>query len=148
MRISIGSDHAGFELKSKIKEYLACDHEVSDQGVFSAESVDYPDFAEAVAREVVSGNVERGILVCGTGIGMSIAANKVPGIRAALCHDRETARLSREHNDANILALGGRTTDPQLALRMVQDWLETEFNGTRHARRLEKIRRIEENYCK
>lgn len=144
MRISIGSDHAGFELKSKIKEFLAIGHEVIDRGVFNLESVDYPDFAEAVAREVVSGNAERGILVCGTGIGMSIAANKVPGVRAALCHDIETARLSREHNDANILALGGRTTDPQLAIKMVQEWLVTEFNGSRHARRLEKIRKIEE----
>ncbi len=146
MRISIGSDHAGFELKSKIKEFLAPGHEVIDRGTFSAESVDYPDYAEAVANEVTSGNAERGILVCGTGIGMSIAANKVPGIRAALCHDVETARLSREHNDANILAVGGRTTDHELAIRMVQEWLVTEFNGSRHARRLEKIRKIEENH--
>ncbi len=148
MRIAIASDHAGFELKSKIKEQLASTDQVIDKGVFAADSVDYPDFAEAVAREVISGNAERGILVCGTGIGMSIAANKIPGIRAALCHDLETARLSREHNDANILALGGRTTDPELALRMVREWLGTEFNGSRHARRLDKIRKIEENYCR
>jgi len=146
VRISIGSDHAGFELKSKIKDFLAPGHDVIDRGAFSAESVDYPDYAEAVANEVTSGNAARGILVCGTGIGMSIAANKVPGIRAALCHDVETARLSREHNDANILAVGGRTTDHELAIRMVQEWLVTEFNGSRHARRLEKIRKIEENH--
>ncbi len=135
-------------MKSKIKEFLTPGHEVVDQGVFNAESVDYPDYAEAVANAVVSGNVERGILVCGTGIGMSITANKIPGIRAALCHDVETARLSREHNDANILALGGRTTDHELAIRMVEEWLVTEFNGSRHARRLEKIRKIEESHCR
>lgn len=145
MRIAIGSDHAGFELKSKIKQFLQSDHEVIDAGVSSEESVDYPDYAEAVARQVVSGKAERGILVCGTGIGMSIAANKIPGIRAALCHDLETARLSREHNDANVLALGGRTTDPHLAMKMVEEWLKTEFNGSRHARRLAKITRIEED---
>ena len=130
MRISIGGDHAGFELKERVKTLLEQRQDrVTDMGTSSAESVDYPDYAAAVAQAVSSGELDRGVLVCGTGIGMSIAANKFTNVRAALCYDVETARLSRQHNDANVLAIGSRVLDPELALTIVQKWMNTTFEG-------------------
>jgi len=139
-RVIVGSDHAGFELKEKVKKTLErLGVRVEDVGTHSTESVDYPDFAHRVAEAVEKGRSERGILVCGTGIGVSIAANRHPGVRAAVAYDAETARLSREHNDANVLCLGGRTIEPALADRIVEIWLRTPFAGGRHARRVAKI---------
>ena len=145
MRIAIGSDHAGFELKGFLIPMLKeMGHEPIDVGAYVLdENDDYPDFAVAVANMVRKGEAERGIVICGTGIGSSIAANKVKGIRAALCHDMFTARLSREHNDANVLALGGRVIGKELAMEIVRVWLESKFSGGRHKRRLDKIREIE-----
>ncbi|MDR5695363.1 MAG: ribose 5-phosphate isomerase B [Armatimonadota bacterium] len=149
MRIAIGCDHAGFLLKEEIKAFLqALGHEVEDVGTHSLDSVDYPDFARMVAEAVAVGRVERGIVICGTGIGSSIVANKVPGVRAALCHESYTARMSREHNDANVLALGGRVLGVELAKEIVQVWLASEFQGGRHARRVEKIKSIEREMVK
>ena len=141
MKIIIGSDHAGFDLKEALKGAIGG---MTDIGTDSGESVDYPDFGARVARAVSSGEYERGILICGSGVGMSIVANKVPGIRAALCTDTDTARLSRMHNDANVLVLAGRRTDPETAVAIVTVWLDTPFEDGRHARRLDKIRKIEE----
>lgn len=142
--IALGSDHAGFELKEKIKVHLQAKKlDVKDQGCFSGESVDYPDYAEKVARTVANGKAEKGIVICGTGIGMSMAANKVLGIRAALCWNEEAAELSRKHNDANILCLGARMIDHEKALRIVDIWLKTNFEGGRHGRRVNKISIIE-----
>lgn len=139
-KIAIGSDHAGFESKERAKsELLALGVEVVDKGTHNLDSVDYPDFGAAVARAVASGEVERGVLICGSGIGVSIAANKIPGARAALCWNEETTRLAREHNDANVLCFGARFIDPALAARMVRLFLETEFSGERHTRRVEKL---------
>ena len=146
MKIAIGSDHAGYELKEQVKGSLAGLHEVTDVGTDSTDSVDYPDFALSVARLVAEGKVERGILLCGTGIGMSVAANKVRGIRAALAFDLYTAMQARRHLDANILVLGAGVTGRALALEIVTKWLETPFEGGRHARRIEKIRRLEDDY--
>lgn len=144
MRIVVGADHAGYALKEAIKRALeARGVSVEDVGTHSTDSVDYPDFAEQVARGVAAGRFDRGILVCGTGVGMAIAANKIPGVRAATVTDVETARLSRAHNDANVLALGGRMLDPTRALEIVQVFLETPFAGDRHQRRVEKIRTLE-----
>lgn len=144
MQIWIGADHAGVDLKDQIKSMLeARDHEVTDQGAYSDESVDYPDFAASVAQGVSSGSAQRGILVCGTGIGMAIAANKISGVRAAVCHDLDTVRLSRQHNQANVLALGARTLEPNLALSMVREWLQVDFEGGRHDRRVRKISSLE-----
>ncbi|MCL2817410.1 MAG: ribose 5-phosphate isomerase B [Clostridiales bacterium] len=144
MIIPIASDHAGYKLKEQIKDFLAaCGHQALDCGCLSEQSVDYPDYAVPVARDVGSGKYERGILICGTGIGMSIAANKFPGVRAALCHNAFTAQCAREHNDANILVLGARVLSAPEALEMVRVWLETPFAGARHAQRLEKISRLE-----
>jgi ribose 5-phosphate isomerase B len=140
-----GADHAGWELKGAINRLLTeLNHQVQDLGTFDEASVDYPDFGMKVASAVAEGKADRGILVCGTGIGMSMVANKHPGIRAALCHELYTARLSREHNDANILVLGGRVIGKGLALETVRVWLETEFLGGRHSTRLEKIKEWEE----
>ena len=141
MKIIIGSDHAGFDLKEALKTAF---RGMTDIGTDSTDSVDYPDFGARVARAVSSGEFDRGILICGSGVGMSIVANKFPGIRAALCTDTETARLSRMHNDANILVLAGRRTDLKEAVAIVTVWLETPFEGGRHTRRLDKIRNIEE----
>jgi len=141
MKIIIGSDHAGFALKEALKKAF---HGITDIGAGSEESVDYPDFGARVARAVSSGEFDRGILICGSGIGMSIVANRFPGVRAALCTDTETARLSRMHNDANVLVLAGRRTDPETAVAITTVWLDTPFEGGRHARRLDKIRTIEE----
>ena len=144
VKIGIGSDHGGFELKEYIKEYL--DKEgisYIDYGTNSLDSVDYPDYGKKVAEAVVAKEVTRGIVVCGTGIGISIACNKVKGIRCALCGDTYSARMSREHNDANILALGGRVVGRDLALEIVSIWLKSEFTGGRHEKRVEKISEIE-----
>ena len=144
MRIAVGADHAGFALKEEIKAALTeLGLAVEDFGTGSSDSVDYPDFAERVARGVAEGRFDRGILVCGTGIGMGIAANKIPGIRAATVTDVEMARLSREHNNANVLAVGGRILDRRRALDIVRAFLETPFAGDRHQRRLEKIANLE-----
>ena len=143
-RIAIGSDHAGFSLKESIRKYLEeAGYLVDDQGTGSENSVDYPDFGKAVAQRVASKHADLGIAVCGSGIGISIAANKVPGIRAALAHDVITAQLAREHNDANVLALGARIVTPAAALEMVQTFLNTPFAGGRHQRRLDKITQLE-----
>lgn len=144
MNIYIGCDHAGFILKEEIKKYLKQQgNEVIDLGAYSRNSVDYPDYGLLVAKEVASHNESMGILVCSTGIGMSIVANKVSGIRAALCHNVETAKLAREHNHANILVLGSRIVDTSLALDMVKIFLSTEALGDRHKRRVEKINKLD-----
>lgn len=148
MRIAIGSDHAGFQLKKQLKVFLKdLGVIVQDCGVDTEDSADYPDIAVLVAENIAQGDCERGILICGTGIGMAMTANKIPGIRAALCHDLFTAQAAREHNDANILVLGGRVLDSRLASEIVKVWLQAEFAGGRHARRLEKIRLLETRYC-
>jgi ribose 5-phosphate isomerase B len=139
-KMLVGADHAGFELKTNLLDFLAsrgipCE----DVGTFSQESVDYPDFALAVARRVASGKTVFGLLICGTGIGMSITANRIPGIRAALCNDLFTARMARAHNDANILALGSRVVGTGLAQAIVQTFLETPFEKGRHLRRIKKM---------
>lgn len=137
MKIAIASDHGGFNLKENIIKYLEAEgHEVSDLGTYSEESVDYPIYGKSCAKAVASHQAERGIVVCGTGIGISIAANKVKGIRCALCTSTEMARLCRQHNDANMLALGGRTTELADALDIVKVYMETEFEGGRHERRV------------
>lgn len=143
MLVAIGSDHGGFNLKQDIKEFLT-DQNIAyrDFGTFTTDSVDYPDFALKVAQAVVDGECDRGIIICGTGIGVSIAANKVKGIRAALCHDVFSAQMSREHNDANVLAMGERVIGRGLARMIVETWLKTEFAGGRHSRRVEKINAI------
>ena len=148
MRIVIGSDHAGWEMKEALKAFLEqLGHEVRDVGTDGPGSVDYPDYALAVARAVAGGEREMGIMVCGTGIGSSIAANKVPGIRAAVCHNIYTAEMSRAHNDANVLCLGERVIDKKSAREIVRVWITTPFAGARHARRVGKIKKIEENFC-
>jgi RpiB/LacA/LacB family sugar-phosphate isomerase len=142
-KLVIGCDHAGLELKKILIEALETDnYEILDCGTFSTESVDYPDFAEKVATIVLQHKI-KGIIICGTGIGISIAANKIPGIRAALCYNLETARLAREHNDANIIALGARMLDTQLAIDIVKTFLVTEFAAGRHQRRVDKIIQME-----
>ncbi len=147
MVIALGADHAGWELKEALKAWLIeTGHQILDFGTHSTESVDYPDYALQVAESVASGKAERGVLVCGTGIGMAMSANKVPGVRAALCSDPFTARMSREHNDANVLTLGGRLMDGELGLEILQMWLVTAFAGGRHERRIGKIVQIERRY--
>lgn len=146
MRIAVGADHAGVGLKDVLVSWLRARGEVvTDLGTHGNGSVDYPDFAQAVAREVAGGAVDRGILVCGSGIGMAIAANKVPGIRAAVATERESAFLSRSHNDANILALGARLTSDDTARELVTVFLETPYEGGRHQRRVDKIHAIEQD---
>lgn len=145
--IVIGSDHGGLNLKSALKSYLSRRGvELQDAGTDSDASVDYPDFGEKVAEMVSSGAAESGILICGTGIGMSIAANKVPGIRAALVTDVFMARMAKEHNDANVLVLGGRVLDEQKACDLVGTWLDATFEGGRHQGRLDKIASLEAKY--
>ena len=140
MKIAIGSDHGGYELKEKIKVFLEQKgYEFEDFGCYSEDSVDYPEYARKVAQNVVDSTFDKGILVCGTGIGISIAANKVKGVRCSLVHDLESAKLTRQHNDANILAMGGRIVDHDLALEITETWLTTEFEGGRHLRRINKI---------
>lgn len=143
MKIGIASDHGGFELKEYLKEYLKKSGiEISDFGTNSEEPVDYPIYGERCARAVANGEVERGVVCCGTGIGISIAANKVAGIRCALCTDENMARLSRQHNNANMLALGGRITSNEEAQKILDAWLITEFEGGRHQRRIDMIDNI------
>ena len=138
MKIAIGCDHGGFELKEEIADLLTnMGHEVVNLGTDSPVSVNYPDFAEAVCEKITTGGCERGILICGTGIGMSMAANRYREIRAALCHELFTAKMSREHNDANVLCLGARVVGPGLALEIVQTWMNTDFGGGRHQTRIE-----------
>lgn len=147
-KIALGADHAGFALKEKLREYLLSrGYEVEDHGTDSSESVDYPDFAERVARRVAAKEATFGVLVCGTGLGMELAANKVPGIRATPCHDTLSARMAREHNDANVLTLGGRLIDEGTARKILDTWLSTTFAGGRHERRVQKIRTIEQKPC-
>jgi ribose 5-phosphate isomerase B len=144
MKIALGADHAGFELKEKIRQHLADKGiAVDDVGTHSSQPVDYPDYARRVGEEVVAKQAERGILICGSGIGMAIAANKVPGIRAANGSSEVEAQLSREHNDANVLTLGARLLEHNLALKIVDRWLSTPFSGGHHLRRVEKISEIE-----
>ena len=145
MKITIGSDHGAVDLKEAVKKVLAEfeDVEVKDIGTFGTEAVDYPDIAEKVCADVVSGESERGIVLCGTGLGISIAANKSKGIRCALCGDVDSAKMSREHNNANVLAMGGRVTGFGPAGEIVRAWMTTEFAGGRHERRVNKIMALE-----
>jgi ribose 5-phosphate isomerase B len=144
MRIAVGSDHRGFTVKENVLQLLKkMEHEAVDCGTHDCNSVDYPDVAAIVARHVHNGDVDRGILICGTGIGMCIAANKVPGVRAAPCHDDLSAEMSRRHNDLNVLCLSADMLGERLIDRMVEIWLRTEFEGGRHARRVEKIAALE-----
>lgn len=145
MKITIGSDHAATELKETVKKVLAeFDAEINDVGTFGTERVDYPDIAEKVCADVTSGKSERGIVLCGTGIGISIAANKINGIRCALCGDVYSAKMSREHNNANVLAMGGRVIGSGLAGEIVRAWLTTDFAGERHERRINQITALEQ----
>ena len=149
MTIAIGCDHAGVELKKEIIALLRdLRIECTDYGTNTSESVDYPDFGEKVSVAVSSGKIEKGILICGTGIGMSIVANKFPGVRASLCNELFTAKMSRLHNDANILVLGGRVVGRDLAKEIVRTWVTTPFEGERHSKRLKKITLIEERLNK
>jgi len=144
-KVLIASDHAGLQGKESVKKTLdEMGIHYEDLGTHSEESVDYPDFAERVARRVASGEADRGILLCGSGIGISIAANKINGIRAALVWNEETARLARQHNDANIVAVGARTTDPEITDQIIRTFLTTEFEGGHHERRIEKIAKLEQ----
>lgn len=144
--IAIASDHGGFAMKRELIAHLReRGAETEDLGCYSEESVDYPAYAEKLGAAVADGTYERGVLVCGTGIGMSIAANKLPGVRAALCADCYSAAMAREHNDANVLCLGGRTLGPALAMRILDTWLDTPFSGLeKHARRIGQIKALEE----
>ncbi len=147
--VALGADHGGFALKEGLKAYLAeLGYDVVDCGTNSPESVDYPDFAYAVARLVSEGQAWRGVIVDGAGVGSCMAANKVPGVRAAMCYDHATAVNSREHNDANVLTLGGMLLGPSLARQIVKTWLETDFGGGRHGRRVDKIMDIERRYVR
>ncbi len=138
-KLAIAADHGGYALKEEVKKTYADQYEFIDLGTHSDESVDYPEFGQKLAKEIKSGNVERGILICGSGIGISIAANRYPEVRAALCTDITMARLCREHNNANVLALGARTSGPQAIFDMIDTFLNTEFEGGRHERRVEKL---------
>ncbi|MGH4051873.1 MAG: ribose 5-phosphate isomerase B [Clostridium sp.] len=149
MKIALGSDHGGFGLKKEIITYLESKKiEVKDFGTYTQESCDYPDYALKVAEEVAAGNFEFGIIVCGTGIGVSIVANKVPAIRAALCSDTFSAHATRQHNNANILTLGARVVGVGLALDIVEVFISAKFEGDRHQKRIDKITKIEERYTK
>lgn len=144
MKIAMGSDHGGYELKEVVKKWLTeKGYEVTDYGIGAGETADYPDMAEVVCRNVVKGEQELGILFCGTGIGISMAANKIKGIRAALISDAYSAKMTREHNNANVLCLGGRTIGPDLACHMIDSFLSAEFQGGRHQRRVDKITNLE-----
>jgi len=147
MKVAVGSDHAGFALKQELAELLRKDHEVVDVGAHSAEPSDYPDFAEAVGRAVLDGLAERAVLVCGSGVGASVAANKLPGIRAAICHDAYSAHQGVEHDDMNVLVLGGRIVGPALAQELVWAFVGARFSGDeRHLRRLQKVIALEKRY--
>ena len=148
MRIAVGCDHAGFPLKGRaIAELQRLRHEVLDLGTHSEEPVDYPDFAQAVGEAIMRGEADRGLLICGSGVGASVAANKIPGVRAAVCHDTFSAHQGVEDDDMNVLCLGARVVGPELALEIVCTWAGAVFsNAERHARRLAKVRAIEERY--
>lgn len=147
--IIIGSDHAGFAMKEEIVRHLAAKgFEATDAGTCSAAPVDYPDVGVVVARSVSTGTFSRGIAICGSGVGMAIVANRFPGVRAVVALDEETARMSRLHNDANILSLAGRRTDVKTAEKIVDLWLETPFEGGRHQKRIDKITELERELCK
>jgi RpiB/LacA/LacB family sugar-phosphate isomerase len=148
MKIGVGADHAGFELKEKVKALLAeLKHEVLDVGAFNTEPSDYPDFADALGIAVREGKVDRGILVCGSGVGASVAANKIPGVRAGLCHDYYSAHQGVEHDDMNVLVMGGRVIGESVALELVRAFLGAQFSKeTRHERRLQKVKAIEQRY--
>jgi len=147
MKISVGTDHRGLEQKRMVSLIAeAAGHEVVDHGANSTESCDYPDIAKVLGESVASGSTDRGILICGTGIGMSIAANKVKGVRAAVCNNTDQARLSRQHNDANVLCIPGDSFEESAVREMVSAWLETEFEGGRHARRVEKVKQLEDEF--
>ncbi len=149
MKIALTSDHGGYKLKETIKNLLKeLKIEFIDFGTDSEKSVDYPDFALKAAESIMNGETDRGIFICGTGIGISIAANKVPGIRAALCYNIFAAEMSRRHNNANVLALGGRVTGDELAKAIVKTWIETTFDGERHEKRINKISEIEKKFKK
>ena len=144
MTVAVGADHAGWNLKESLKAWLLEQgHDVIDFGTHSPDSVDYPDYAAQVGESVSVGKVDRGLLVCGTGLGMAIAANKIPGVRAVACNDLLAARMSREHNDANVLALGGRLLGREAALEILGIWLETPFAAGRHVQRIDKIAALE-----
>jgi RpiB/LacA/LacB family sugar-phosphate isomerase len=149
MRVTIGSDHAGFELKQFLADFLRKEgHELTDVGTNSTEPVDYPDFAEALSQSVLRGESERGILICGSGVGACVAANKIPGIRAGLCHDGYSAHQGVEHDDTNVLVLGARVVGPELAKDLCRNFLNARFsNEERHRRRLGKVLAIEQRYC-
>jgi RpiB/LacA/LacB family sugar-phosphate isomerase len=150
MRIAIGADHAGFHLKEDLAAHLRqLGHDVIDVGTASSDPVDYPDFAEAVGKTVIENRSERGVLICGSGVGASVSANKIPGIRAAVCHDAYSARQGVEHDDMNILVLGARVIGAELARELVEQFLAAQFTGEeRHVRRLEKIKALEKRYGK
>lgn len=140
MKITVGADHGGFALKeSAVRLLRSLGHEVEDVGCHSPQSVDYPDYVDLVVGQVAGGNTDRGVLICGTGIGMSMAANRNRKIRAAICHDEYTARMSREHNDANVLCLGARVIGEGVALEIIKVWLETPYSGGRHQKRIDKF---------
>ncbi|SJZ48284.1 ribose 5-phosphate isomerase B [Selenihalanaerobacter shriftii] len=143
MKVALGSDHGGYEIKEEVKTYLEeVGIKYKDFGTYSTESVDYPDVATPVAKAVSNEEFDRGVLICGTGIGMSITANKFKGVRAALCHDLFSAKATRSHNDSNVLTMGERVIGKGLALEIVKVWLETEFDGGRHLRRINKITEV------
>ncbi len=143
MKLAIGADHAGYYLKEQVKEFLKSKNiDFKDYGTFKIESCDYPEYAYKVGQAVVNGEADLGILICGTGIGMSITANKIKGIRAALVYDEQTAKLSRQHNDANVLCLGGRLTPEEEAKKIVDVWLNTSFEGGRHEKRIKLISQL------
>jgi ribose 5-phosphate isomerase B len=145
MRIAVASDHRGFQVKEQIIELLReRGHDIDDAGTSSVESVDYPDFAAIVAKKIGDQTCDRGILICGTGIGMAIAANKFKGVRAAPCTDEVTAEISRRHNDLNVLCLSADLLSPRMMERMIETWLSTDFEGGRHLRRVEKISQLEQ----
>lgn len=148
MKVVLGSDHAGYKLKDELKALIEqMGHQVTDVGCNCADSVDYPDYALAACEQVVSGDADRGILICGTGVGMTIAANKIPGIRCALVHDEFTAKATREHNDSNVLAMGERVVGPGVAQEIVRIWLDTPFSeGERHKNRVGKVKALEDKY--
>ncbi len=150
MRIAIGADHAGFKLKEDLAAHLRqLGHDVIDVGTASSDPVDYPDFAEAVGRTLLDNRSERGVLICGSGVGASVSANKIPGIRAAVCHDAYSARQGVEHDDMNVLVLGARVIGAELARELVNQFLAAQFTGEeRHVRRLEKIKALEKRYGK
>ncbi len=147
MKISVGTDHRGLDQKKMVTKIAeSCGHVVVDHGANSTESCDYPDIAKLLGESVASGATDRGILICGTGIGISIAANKVKGIRAAVCNNTDQARLSRQHNDANVLCIPGDSFEESAVREMVSVWLETDFEGGRHGRRVEKVKQMEADF--